>query len=58
VAPADWYVTPTSSATPRATPNAVRLTIGQPLNSKGVQIALTALASILAERPTFRTAQI
>jgi len=58
VAPAEWYTTPTSSATPRATPHAVRLTIGQPANSRGVESALTTLASILAEQPTFRTAQI
>jgi DNA-binding transcriptional MocR family regulator len=58
VAPAEWYITPTSSATPRATPHAVRLTIGQPVNSRGVETALTTLATILAEQPKFRTAQI
>ncbi|MFN2602884.1 MAG: PLP-dependent aminotransferase family protein [Gemmatimonadaceae bacterium] len=58
VAPAEWYITPISSVTPRATPHAVRLTVGQPVNSKGVESALTTLASILAGQPTFRTAQI
>ena len=58
IAPAEWYVTPTGSITPRATPHAVRLTIGEPVNSRGVESALATLASILAEQPTFRTVQM